>query len=225
MEFHQFRRIARALRLPITLITVSLLYVPYGIKQGISGLKYRQAYDKPVTLTCKEFLEKKPRKGRYILNGCVVDLRESAFDIDLSSGKVGRVWVPVYPDSKPLPKQTALLLRTENSEICAIVDYLADAANNRQNPMYAPPQVVLLRIFQGMVMEAGEDPETKHAVGLKLTMKHLQPDYVTLVQGREPTETTTAYFMLGACAICLVLTVIGVVASAQYVREIYQETA
>lgn len=158
---------------------------------GVVEFSVLTRFPKPVSLSYEDFVARHPREGWYQISGAATNLNEAAWEENIGSGKVTRVFLPLHSLRNPLGGQIKVLLETKDPSILEFVEQKKQHASPGPGMGFSPFQAGFggaAPSLEGTVSTSLQAP----VMASRFKQAHvtlpggLAPDYIYFNSGNSP---------------------------------------
>jgi hypothetical protein len=193
----------------IFMMFVVLVIAGYAIYLGVVEFSVLSRFPQPVTLSYEEFIARHPRDGWFHITGAATNMNEAAWEENIGTGKVTRVFLPLHSLRNPSGGKIQVLVESKDPSIL-------DSVEQRKN------QKIPASPFNGMGFPpmlsgfAGNAPNLEGTVGVSMQSTvmanrfkeanvrlqgGLAPDYIYFLSGSSPSMGKAAGLSLFGLAL------------------------
>ena len=189
----------------LVMILLGCGIVYYAVMEFSVAFRFPQ----PVTVPYEEFVARHPRDGWFRITGAATNLNEAAWEENIGTGRVTRVFLPLHSLRNPFVGQIRVLLETKDP---SILEFMEQRKNQKSSasvpgmgfspmqPNFGPSAPSL----EGTVSISGQAP----VMASRFKAAHVQlpggldPDFIYFTSGSSPSMgKAAAVFALGVSLI------------------------
>jgi uncharacterized RDD family membrane protein YckC len=181
-----------------TLLTVGL------IGGGIRAYQTADRDSRPISMSCKQFLQSPPNEGWYHVRECDFNIAEAAYKTwrfqseyshsdtgTAESGAITEVFIPVYATPDNDGQKTPFLLLTKDRQICSLVEQMRSMENADQKKIDAWVkahfnELQVHKDITGTIQSGFEISDSLHDEIARLQQDRLAAHYVVLEEDGTP---------------------------------------